>query len=68
MVLIAQPNGTNLPSTILSVAALNDNKMQNLVLPFTVQKTGKLTVLIYRGSNLATSDPITIGYHMALQP
>ena len=54
---------------VLGMAAASDNKTQNIVLPFTVQNTGKLTVIISRtGNNLAPKDPITIGYHMALQP
>ena len=68
-VLVVQPNGKNLPTTILRVAVVSDYKTQNLVLPFiTIQKTGTLTVLIYRASNLAPNDPITMGYHIALQP
>ena len=57
-----------LPLKVLASAVANDNETQNVVLPFTVQKTGKLTVMISRTNNLAPDDPITIGYHMALQP
>lgn len=53
---------------VLGSAVAGDHKTQNVVLPFTVKNTGKLTVLISLTDNLAPKDPITIGYHMALQP
>ena len=68
VVAVVQPNG-NISKTFLNVAIANNNKTQNVVLPFTVPKTGKVRVEINRfGNNLAPDDPITIGYHMALQP
>ena len=52
---------------VLALGLAIDNTKQKGVLSFTVQDTGKLRVTISR-SNLAPDDPITIGYHMALQP
>lgn len=45
-----------------------DHTKQKGVLSFTVQNTGKLRVTISPFNNLAPDDPITLGYHMALQP
>ena len=66
-VLVIQNDG-NGHLNLLASAFVNDNKTQNVVLPFTIQRTGKLFVMIYRADNLAPKDPITLGYHMALQP
>ena len=67
LVTVAQPNGNSMTYLILTFS--NDYTRQNLVVPFTVLYTGTVRVTISRlGNNLAPKDPITIGYHMALQP